>query len=575
MKPLDWVVLVGSLLGIVLYGLYKGRGSNTVDRYLLAGKTMPWYAMALSIMATQASAVTFISTTGQAYVDGMRFVQFYFGMPLAMVILSATAVPIFHRAKVYTAYEYLENRFDAKTRSLASAIFLILRGLSVGFTIYAPAIVLSAIFGWKDTYTTMAVGCTVVVYTVLGGIKSITWTDVQQMVIIFFGLLVALCTIIALLPGGVSLWDAMYLAGAAGRLNAVDFHFDPNNRYNVWSGLIGGTFLFLSYFGCDQSQVQRYLTGRSIAQSKLSLLFNAMAKIPMQFFILFIGAMVFVFYLFVEPPVLFESTELGRIENQAQFAPVRAQYQRAFEQRRGAALALVESRHNGDKGLRTASLARYRAAQKQLDAARDRSARMVERAGGEKGFKDTNYIFLSFVTRYLPTGIVGLVIAVILAAAMSSSSGEINSLATVSVVDIYRRHIRKGATDHHYLNASRVLTAFWGLYAVAFAGYGKNLGSLIEAVNMVGSLFYSSLLGVFVLAFFFRWVGGNAAFYGMIAGEAAIFAAWLFTPIAYLWYNVIGCVVVVLAGLAINACVPAGGAPAGTPDQGQPAPQPR
>ena len=568
MRPLDWVVLVGSLASIVLYGLYRGRGSNTVDRYLLAGKTMPWYAMALSIMATQASAVTFISTTGQAYVDGMRFVQFYFGLPIAMVIVAATAVPIFHRAGVYTAYEYLEKRFDSKTRALASAIFLIQRGLAVGFTIYAPAIVLSVILGWPDRLTTMIMGCTVILYTVLGGIKSVTWTDVQQMLVIFFGLVVALGTVIALLPAGVSLTDALYLAGAAGRLNAVDLHFDPNSRYNLWSGIIGGGFLMLSYFGCDQSQVQRYLTGRSIAQSKLGLLFNAMAKIPMQFFILFIGAMVFVFYLFVQPPLLFQQAELSRIQapaHRAEYQPVEARYRGAFERRKASALAMVDARHRGDGAASSAAMAGYRAAQRELDAARREGARLVEQTGGEKGFLDTNYIFLSFVTRYLPAGVVGLIIAVIFAAAMSASSGEINSLATVSVVDIYRRHVWKNGSDHHYLNASRVLTAFWGVYAVAFAGWGKNLGSLIEGVNLVGSLFYSSLLGVFALAFFFKRVGGTAAFLGMLAGEAAIFSAYFFTGIAFLWYNVIGCVVVVGAALAITYLAPSTSARPGTP----------
>ncbi len=573
MRPLDWVVLVGSLVAIIAYGLYRGRGSNTVDRYLLAGRTMPWYAMALSIMATQASAITFISTTGQSYVDGMRFVQFYFGLPLAMVVLSATAVPIFHRAKVYTAYEYLENRFDGKTRALASVIFLMQRGLSVGLTFYAPAIVLSVIFGWPDRLTTLIIGITVVLYTVTGGIRTVTWTDVQQMLIIFAGLLVALVTIIRLLPGQVSFLDAMHLAGAAGRLNAINFHFDWNDRYNLWSGLIGGMFLALSYFGCDQSQVQRYLTGKSIAQSKLSLLFTAMAKIPMQFFILFIGAMVFVFYIFQAPPLIFQPAEYKRIrqtEVQSRYQPLEARYQDAFERRKQAALSMVEARHRDDRRLETEATARYRQAQQDLDATRRQGAALVEAVSGEKGFRDTNYIFLSFVTRYLPAGIVGLVIAVILAAAMSSSSGEINSLATVSVVDIYRRHVHKKGTDHHYLTASRVATAFWGAYAVAFAGLGKHLGSLIEAVNIVGSLFYGSLLGVFTLAFFFRRVNGNGAFWGMVAGEAAIFSAFLFSGISFLWYNVIGCVVVILTGLAISSFSGAASAKADTP---QPAPQ--
>jgi Na+/proline symporter len=559
MRPLDWVVLVGSLASIVAYGLYRGRGSNTVDRYLLAGRTMPWYAMALSIMATQASAITFISTTGQSYVDGMRFVQFYFGMPLAMVALSATVVPIFHRAKVYTAYEYLENRFDAKTRGLASVIFLMQRGLSVGLTFYAPAIVLSVIFGWPDRLTTLIIGITVVLYTVTGGIRTVTWTDVQQMVIILFGLVVALVMIFVLLPRQVTFLDAVHLAGAAGKLNAVTFHFDWNDRYNLWSGLIGGMFLALSYFGCDQSQVQRYLTGKSIAQSKLSLLFTAMAKIPMQFFILFIGAMVFVFYIFEPPPLVFQRIEYNRIrqpELSARYQPIAAQYQEAFERRKADALAIVEARHAGDNRAEIDAIAKYRRAQQDVDAARRQGARLVETTGGEKGFRDTNYIFLSFVTRYLPAGIVGLLIAVILAATMSSSSGEINSLATVSVVDIYRRHFRKHASDRHYLMASRVATAFWGAYAVAFAGLGKHLGSLIEAVNIVGSLFYGSLLGVFVLAFFFKRVSGTGAFAGMLAGEAAIFAAFLFTGISFLWYNVIGCFVVIATGMAVSFVSP-------------------
>jgi Na+/proline symporter len=566
MRPLDWVVLVGSLASIIAYGLYRGRGSNTFDRYLLAGKSMPWYAMALSIMATQASAITFISTTGQSYVDGMRFVQFYFGMPLAMVALSATAVPIFHRAKVYTAYEYLENRFDAKTRALASFIFLMQRGLSVGLTFYAPAIVLSIIFGWPDRLTTAIIGVTVVLYTVTGGIRTVTWTDVQQMIIILFGLVVALVMIFVLLPRQVSFLDAVHLAGSAGKLNAVTFHFDWKDRYNLWSGLIGGMFLALSYFGCDQSQVQRYLTGKSIAQSKLSLLFTAVAKIPMQFFILFIGAMVFVFYIFEPAPLVFQRVEYNRIQQpelRARYEPIATRYQDAFARRKTEALAIVQARHTGDARAESEAIGNYRRAQQDVDAARRQGASLVAATGGEKGFRDTNYIFLSFVTKYLPAGIVGLLIAVILAATMSSSSGEINSLATVSVVDIYKRHIQKHATDHHYLTASRVATAFWGAYAVAFAGLGKHLGSLIEAVNIVGSLFYGSLLGVFVLAFFFKRVSGTGAFVGMLAGEAAIFAAFLFTGISFLWYNVIGCLVVIAAGMAVSYVSPAASA---TPD---------
>ncbi len=558
MTPLDWAVLVGALAGVVTYGLYRSRGSNTVNRYLLAGKTMPWYAMALSIMATQASAITFISTTGQSYVDGMRFIQFYFGLPVAMVILAATAVPIFHRTNVYTAYEYLEKRFDAKTRALVSGIFLIQRGLGVGVALAAPAIVLSVIVGWPDTVTTFVIGGVVITYTVIGGIKAVTWTDVQQMTVIFAGLFVALGTAIWLLPANISMGDAVRLAGAVGKLNAVTTRFDWNDRYNLWSGLIGGTFLALSYFGTDQSQVQRYLTGKSIAQSRLGLLFNAVAKLPMQFLILFTGAMVFVFYIYTQPPVLFQKVELQRIETSREYRPVTQRFNTAFEERRRAADDVVGARRSGDERALERGLSEYRAAQKRLDAARAEAAGLVRKATGQQQFNDTNYIFLTFVTKYMPAGVVGLILAMILAAAMASTSAEVNSLATVSVVDIYRRHVKKSGSDRHYLWASRAATAFWGIYAVSFAQYGKNLGSLIEAVNMVGSLFYGGMLGVFVLAFAFPRVGGTAAFTGVLAGEAAIFWAHFNTGISFLWYNVLGCVVVVAVGLALSAMGPRG-----------------
>jgi len=555
----DWLVLCGSLAFIVLYGLWRGRRSDSVSQYLLAGKTMPWYAMALAIMATQASAVTFISTTGQSYVDGMRFVQFYFGLPLAMVILSATAVPIFHRANVYTAYEYLEQRFDAKTRALVSVIFLIQRGLALGITLYAPAVVLTVILGWPDRVTTLVMGVVALLYTTLGGVKAVTWTDFQQMLVMTAGLVAALVSAVLLLPGGVSFLDAVTLAGAAGRLNAVTLNLDWNDRYNLWSGLIGGMFLALSYFGCDQSQVQRYLTGRSIAQSRLSLLFNGRAKVPMQFFILFIGAMVFVFYIYERPPILFQRAELEKIQapsRRAEYGPVERRYDAAFESRKAAANQLIEARRQGDSTLRRQGLEEFGKAQRELDAARRQSVRLVEQAGGAKGINDTNYIFLTFVTRHLPAGLVGLVLAVIFGATMTSFSGEMNSLATVSVIDIYKRHFRKTAPDRHYLNVSRAATVFWGCYAVITAGYAKGQGSLVETVNLLGSFFYGGMLGVFVLAFFFPRVRARGAFCGVLAGEAAIFAAYFFTKIAFLWYNVIGCVVVVLTGVLISSLEP-------------------
>lgn len=547
MRPLDWVVMFGWLAFIVSYGLYRGRGSSTMNKYLLAGKSMPWYAMGLSIMATQASAITFISTTGQSYTDGMRFVQFYFGLPIAMVILCATAVPIFHRANVYTAYEYLEHRFDSKTRSLVSLIFLLQRGLASGLSLYAPAVVLSVILGWSDRATTLVMGVLIMVYISFGGIKAVTWADVQQMALILCGLVLAFALAIHLLPHHVSFRDAVSLAGAAGRLNAVTTHFDWDDRYNVWSGVIGGMFLALAYFGCDQSQVQRYLTGKSVAHSRLSLLLNAMAKIPMQFFILFIGAMVFVFFIFERPPLLFQPVELKNVRQDARFPEVERRYQQAFTHRRDAADEFLQANHSGDSAARAASIEHYRAAQQELNDAHTAGERLVG-----KEFDDTNYIFLSFVTRYLPVGVVGLLVAVIFSAAMSSTSGEINSLSAVTVIDIYRRHVKPDASDRHYLIASRIATVFWGCFAMGFAQFGRNFGALIQAVNVIGSLFYGGLLGVFVLAFCFRSVGANGAFFGVLAGEAAIFSAAKFTEVSFLWYNVIGCVVVVVVGLAVS-----------------------
>jgi Na+/proline symporter len=542
MTALDWVVLFAWLIFLVSYGLWRGRGSDTVNQYLLAGKTMPWYALGLSIMATQASAITFISTTAQAYTDGMRFVQFYFGLPIAMVILSATAVPIFHRAKVYTAYEYLEKRFDAKTRSLVTAVFLIERGAGAGVALAAPSIVLSVILGWPFRLTVIIMGGLVILYTAAGGIKAVTWADVQQMAVIFAALVLSLIIAISLLPHDISFLDAVRLAGDAGKLNVVQTRFDFNDRYNLWSGLIGATFLMLAYFGTDQSQVQRYLTGKSIGQSRLSLLFNAVAKVPMQFFILFIGAMVFVFFLFVKPPLVFQPLDLRRLETMSQYPALEARHSQAFEAREQAARELRDAH---DPAARGSALADFRAAQSRMDAAHQEALQLT-------GENDTNYIFLSFVTHYLPRGIIGLVLGVIFTAAMSASSGEINSLATVTVIDIYRRHVRRDASDHHLLVASRVATVLWGGYAVAFAiVFAKGFGALIEAVNQVGSYFYGTMLGVFVLAFFVRRVGGTAAFLGVIAGEAAIVATSRLTS-AYLWYNVAGCLVTIGVAVAIS-----------------------
>jgi Na+/proline symporter len=545
-------VLFAWLVSLVSYGLWRGRGSNTVAKYLLAGRTMPWYAMGLSILATQASAITFISTTGQGYVDGMRFVQFYLGLPIAMVILCTTAVPIFHRANVYTAYEYLEKRFDAKTRTLVSGVFLIQRGLGAGIGIYAPAVALSAVLGVSDRWITVLIGALVVLYVTAGGIKALTWADVQQMTMIFIALVLSFGIAVHALPASISLLDAVRLAGAANRINIIDTHFSLSNRYNVWSGLIGGAFLALAYFGCDQSQVQRYLTGRSVAQSRLSLIFNACVKIPMQLFILFIGVVVFALSLFVQPPMIFHPLEAVRAQQTPAWAPSKQAYDAAFQQRRTAAFQLAGALRNTREPEQT--LAQFRSAQARFEQTRHSALNIVAQLNHSATFDDTNYIFLHFIRTYLPVGLIGLVVGVILSASMGSTSGEINSLATVALIDIYKRYVARDSSDRHYLIASRCLTVFWVSFAVAFAALGaRGFGALIERVNIVGSLFYGGLLGVFVLAFFFKQVKGTAAFCGVLFGEAAIFSCAAFTDVSFLWYNVVGSVVVVLSGLLITA----------------------
>lgn len=568
MSLLDWIVLILSLAGIVGYGLYKGRGSDSVQSYLLADKSMPWWAMGLSIMATQASAITFIGTTGQGYSDGMRFVQFYFGLPLAMILIAAFVVPMFHRAGVVTAYEYIERRFDAKSRVATTLIFLIQRGLGAGLALYAPAVVLSVILGWPERVTVIIMAAIVLCYAVPGGIKAVTWTDVQQMMLIFVGIIAAFTTAVVMLPDNVGFSDALYLAGVSGRLNAVDLSFDLENRYNIWSGLIGGMFLALSYFGCDQSQVQRYLTGKSIAASRTSLIFNAVAKLPLQFFILLTGALVFAFYLFAAPPILFNRVQLARFQSAsepalaAQVQSAQREYEQALAERRSISEQLVAQRNGGTQQVAQAGGATVgtpvvpedlRRANGAVQDARKKGVELIQQINGGRPYDDTNYIFLTFVMKYFPVGLIGLVIAAIFAAAMSTISAELNSLATSSTIDIYRRFIKRDATDRHYVLVSKLGTIFWGVYAGVFAYFGGRLGSLIEAINMVGSLFYGSLLGVFVLAFAFKRATGTGAFIGLIVGEIAVLATWQLTTVSFLWYNLVGCAVVVCTGLLISS----------------------
>lgn len=547
MRPVDWVVLIASLAGIIGYGLYRARGSKTVESYLLAGRTMRWWVIGLSIMATQASAITFIGTTGQGYVDGLRFVQFYFGLPIAMVIISAIVVPRFFRANVYTAYEYLETKFDSKTRTLASLIFLIQRGLGVGIALYAPSVVLSVIMGWPEPVTIATMGVLVIVYTVIGGIKAVMWTDAQQMMVMFAGIVAAFLAAVWGLPSGVSFLDAIHLAGISGKMQAVDLDFDWQNRYNLWSGLIGGSFLALSYFGTDQSQVQRYLTGKSILHMRISLLFNAVVKVPLQFVILLTGALVFAFFVFVEPPLLFNPVERAQVEahHDGDYAAIEDRYRTAWSERSEAARRVT----NGGSAAAERDFVRANA---ELSIVRKDAIAYVEKKNDGATYNDTNYIFLNFVLGYLPAGLIGLVIAAVFAAAMSTISAELNSLATVTVIDHYRRYMRPNRADAHYTRVAKVSTAFWGVYATVFASFGGQLGSLIEAVNIVGSLFYGSMLGVFVLAFAPWSVSGRGAFTGMLAGLAAVaWTAWA-TDISFLWFNLVGCVVTVVVGLVVG-----------------------
>ncbi len=556
MRTLDWIVLFLTLLSIVVYGMWKGRKTRNVQGYLLADRQMKWYVVTLSIMATQASAITFTSTPGQAYVDGMRFVQFYFGLPLAMIILSITAVPIFHTLGVYTAYEYLEQRFDLKTRTLTSIIFLVQRGLAVGITIYAPSIILSVMLGWDMGITSSVIGGAIIIYTATGGVKSVSWTHVQQMFIIMSGMVIALIVIVFSLPEDISFNDALYVAGGLGKLNAVDFSFDLSDRYNFWSGLIGGLFVALAYFGTDQSQVQRYLTGQSVAQSRTGLLFNGLAKVPMQFLILFIGAMVFAFFQFERPPIFFNPVILEKVrqsEYGEKFAELEEKYNVAQREKEEWLREFLSAKEAGDSIRVQDARFSMKESQEYAESIRAEAFGVIKSAGLDPN--DTNYIFLSFVMTYLPVGLVGLIFACIFAASMSSTSGELSALATCSVIDIYKRHFRKNGDERHYLWVSRFSMALWGVYAIVFAQYATQLGSLVEAVNILGSLFYGTLLGIFLVAFYIKQVGGTATFIAAFVGEAVVLYCFAFTEIAWLWYNVIGCGVVVFMAVVLNPLV--------------------
>ena len=555
MHPIDWLIIGAYLSWIVYDGLKRAKGTDRLEGYFLAHRSLPWWAVGLSVMATQLSAITLVGTTGQGYGDGMRFVQFYFGLPIAMIILSVTLVPFFHRARVYTAYEYLEKRFDQRTRMLASLLFLVSRGLGVGVIMSAPAVILSIIFGWSLTLTVLAIGLPTTLYTMFGGVQAVTWTDVKQMVVILAGVVAVVVALVLGLPDDVGLGQALHVAGSVDRLTTIDFGFDLTETYTFWSGLIGGLFLMLGYFGCDQSQVQRYLTARSVDAGRQSLMMSAFAKIPLQALILLMGVLVFVFYLFTEPPMLFNSVHENQVrasDRALEYEALDADFHQAFELRREAADDLVAARETDDSANVNLATARFVASNQRLNGIRGRAETLVQDVTGDRAYTDVNYVFPTFVTTELPVGLVGLMIAAIFAAAMSSIAAELNSLSTVTVIDFYRRHLKTAATDRHYLTVSKVTTGFWGLFASGFALYAPNLGSLIEVVNQVGSYFYGSLLGVFVLAVGVRRATARGAFWGLIAGMLVVAAVAYTTSVSFLWFNVIGAGAVVVVGIALS-----------------------
>ncbi len=542
MQLVDWLVVIAYIGWIVIDGLRRSKGTDKVDGYFLANRSLPWWAVGLSVMATQMSAVTIVGTTGLGYLSGLRFVQFYFGLPLAMVILSLTVVPFFTRARVYTAYEYLERRFDVRVRSLASCLFLVGRAASLGVTLAAPAVVMSAILGWTLPVTVLVICVPMIVYTTLGGVQAVAWTDVKQMFIVVFGMLAAVVILLHGILQHVGLTQALGLAGATGRLNAVDFSINLNERYTFWSGMIGGLFLMLSYFGCDQSQVQRYLTAKSIDEARQSLLMSAYVKIPLQLLILGSGVLVFVFYLFQPPPMLFNRAYDARVASSprgAEYAALQQAFDAEIDARREAAT-------RDDRAAFAASDARVRDIRAKAVAA-------VKDATGDETYNDVNYVFPTFITTRMSIGLVGLMIAAIFAAAMSASGGELNALATATIIDFYRRHFVKVASEAHYLLVSKLATVFWGLFACVVAMRAANQGSLIEVVNRYGSFVYGSLLGVFILAILTRRATARGAFYGLIAGMIAVLTVAIELPwIEFLWHNLIGAVVVVAVGMAIS-----------------------
>lgn len=558
MNSLDWIVLFLTLLSIVGYGIYQSRRDRTISSYLLADRSLPWYHITLSVMATQASAITFLSAPGQAYTDGMRFVQFYFGLPLAMVVLCVTFIPKFHSFRLVTAYEFLEKRFDLRTRGLTSFLFLLQRGLSTGLSIYAPALILSSILGWDILYTNILSGFAVLLYTVTGGARALSYTHLLQMGIVTLGMVIAGVMVVKLLPPQVSFTDALHVAGKMGKTNVIDFTFDLNNRYNVWSGIIGGFFLQLSYFGTDQSQVGRYLTGSSVGQSRLGLAMNGLLKIPMQFLILLVGALVFAFYQYVTPPLHFDNVPVQKIQATAyaeQYGALEQKHLELQQQKREQVLQLNQAIEHKNVSEIDALRTVLSESERELQGLRKEASALLTEATGTTA-NDVNYIFLRFITDYLPAGLVGLLIAVILLACMGSVASAYQSLASTSIVDFYQRIFVKDKTEVHYVKASRLATLLWGIFCMVVAQYASKFGSMIEAVNVLGSLFYGVILGIFLVAFYFKKIGGRAVFWGAVIGEIFVVYSYVQELTAFLWLNLIGCVLVIFFAWIIESIWP-------------------
>ena len=575
MAIIDWIVLIGTIAGIIIYGIWKTRNVNTTQSYLQGDYDLKWWSIGLSIMATQASAITFLSTPGQAYEDGMGFAQFYFGLPLAMVILSVFVLPIYYKLKVYTAYEYLEGRFNLATRTFTAILFLISRGLAAGLTIFAPAIILSTILGWQLNLTILVLGAGVTLYTVSGGTKAVSVTQFHQMVIILVGMFIAAFVLVFQLPDQVSFTDSVRFAGSMNKLQVVDFSWDLSNRYTFWSGMIGGVFLFLSYFGTDQSQVQRYLSGKTLTESRLGLMFNGLLKVPMQFLILFVGILVFVFFQFNRSPLHFNEGNVNAIKKNERYAvqyeALNKEHELLFEKKKEVIHGYINQLKTEQSDKIRKGKDKVNTLMKEEKELREKAAKLIKEAAPSASTKDTDYVFITFIRDFLPVGIVGLLLAVIFSASMSSTSSELSSLATTTVIDIYKRSFVKNQTDQHYLFVSKAFTLLWGAIAVLFALSARLFENLIQAVNIVGSLFYGTILGIFLVGFFLKSVKGKAVFWAAILTELIILIIFylnetgipvsiggkeIVISIGYLWLNLIGCTLVMIVSMILNKILP-------------------